>query len=566
MQLPRPLPGRMLVASLGLGGIAAIVAAAFWALLVIFLVLALRRVNPLLDATTALVETNTQRLGKLLDEAAATAASAQTDLALLGRALESVRSIAGTAARFTSLIERVVFWPLALLLGMARAVSRLGRFGRHVRAAVAPSRASRVRHGADVTAGGDRGGDDSGGRGGAFGPEGLLTFLVIRPASDLFLWLWRLERRLEFLYRPQFDRWARPPLFALLQAVQNARRRDEHLHLAEEQLLPEEEHYTRAIIDELKKFTRENWLPGSAQRFGNTKTLGIVRGEFTVPPGIPGHLAHGVFAEPRTYAAWVRFSGPGPYAPPDLEDLGQCSVAIKLMGVPGPKLMDEERATQDLILVSPASFVTPNIRENAELQRWVRAKAPLGYFFNPFRSHVLHALMQLLYSPMLTSPLEVQYYSNVPFLLGEGQAVQYSLRPRSTARSKIPLRPSENYLREAMARTLRAGDWTFDFMVQVQTDPHLMPIEDATVKWPEHLSPYVPVAQLRLPAQRFDSDAQLAFADVLRYNPWHSLPVHKPLGNSNRARKQMYWELAELRQGINRVQHVEPTGDETFEG
>ncbi|HEY3210231.1 MAG TPA: catalase family protein [Actinomycetota bacterium] len=564
MQLRRPLPGRMLVASLGLGGIAAIVAAAFWALLVVFLILALRRVNRLLEATTALVETNTGKLGKLLDEAAATAASAQTDLAVLGRALDSVRGIAGTAARVTSLIERVVFWPLALLLGMARALSRFARFGRHVLAAVAPSRTSRFRHGADV-AGGPRVEDDSGGQEGAISPEGLLTFLVIRPASDLFLWLWRLERRLEFLYRPQFDRWARPPLFAVLQAFQNALRRDEHLQLAEERMLPEEEHYTRAIIDELKKFTRENWLPGSAQRFGNTKTLGIVRGEFTVLPDIPGHLAQGVFAEQRTYPAWVRFSGPGPYAPPDLEDLGQCSVAIKVMGVQGPKLMEDEVATQDLILVSPASFVTPDIRENAELQRWVRAKAPLGYFFNPFRPHVLHALMQLLYSPMLTSPLEVQYYSNVPFLLGEGQAVQYSLRPRSTVRSKIPVRPSENYLREAMARTLRAGDWTFDFMVQVQTDPHRMPIENATVKWPEHLSPYVPVAHLRLPAQRFDSDAQLAFADVLRYNPWHSLPAHKPLGNSNRARRQMYWELAELRQAMNRVQHVEPTGDETFE-
>ena len=38
-------------------------------------------------------------------------------------------------------------------------------------------------------------------------------------------------------------------------------------------------------------------------------------------------------------------------------------------------------------------------------------------------------------------------------------------------------------------------------MVQVQTDPHQMPIEDATVKWPERLSPYVPVARLRLPAR-----------------------------------------------------------------
>jgi hypothetical protein len=260
----------------------------------------------------------------------------------------------------------------------------------------------------------------------------------------------------------------------------------------------------------------------------------------------------------------VRFSGPGPFAPPDIEDLGQCSVAIKLMGVDGPKFMDDERSTQDLILVSPASFVTPNIRENAKLQRWVRAKAPLGYFLNPISRHPLHAMMQLLYSPMHTSPLEVQYYSNVPFLLGQGQAVQYSLKPTSSLQSRIPARPSENYLRDAMVRTLDQGEWSFDFMVQVQTDSHRMPIEDATVKWPERLSPYVPVAKLRLPAQRFDSDAQLAFADILRYNPWHSIAEHKPLGNSNRARRQMYWELAKLRQTMNQVQHAEPTGKETF--
>src|SRR5215472_14185020 len=30
-------------------------------------------------------------------------------------------------------------------------------------------------------------------------PEGLFTFLVLRPLSDLFLWLWRLERRAESL-------------------------------------------------------------------------------------------------------------------------------------------------------------------------------------------------------------------------------------------------------------------------------------------------------------------------------------------------------------------------------
>jgi hypothetical protein len=172
--------------------------------------------------------------------------------------------------------------------------------------------------------------------------------------------------------------------------------------------------------------------------------------------------------------------------------------------------------------------------------------------------------MQLLYSPMHANPLEIPYYSNVPFRLGAGRAVQYSLRPRERGRSRIPVHPGENYLRDAMVTTLADGDWTMDFLVQVQTDPHRMPVEDATVKWPERLSPYVPVARVRMPRQRFDSDAQLAFADVLRYNPWHSLPEHRPLGNSNRARLRMYAELADLRQSMNAVPHVEPDGSEVF--
>jgi hypothetical protein len=104
----------------------------------------------------------------------------------------------------------------------------------------------------------------------------------------------------------------------------------------------------------------------------------------------------------------------------------------------------------------------------------------------------------------------------------------------------------------------------FDFMVQVQTDPNRMPIEDASVVWPEKLSPLVTVARLRLPAQEFNSVEQLGFADNLSFNPWHSLADHRPLGNQNRARKAIYRELSILRQTMNGVPHVEPTGDEVF--
>jgi len=146
--------------------------------------------------------------------------------------------------------------------------------------------------------------------------------------------------------------------------------------------------------------------------------------------------------------------------------------------------------------------------------------------------------------------------------------MQYQVRPRSQARSRVPrlpLRPPDNYLREAMAATLAREDVEFDFLVQLQTDPRRMPIENAAVRWPEKLSAAAPVATLRIPRQKFDSPAQLAFARNLSFNPWHSVPEHRPLGNQNRARRRIYQELSRLRQQMDDTPHREPTGDEVFE-
>ena len=46
---------------------------------------------------------------------------------------------------------------------------------------------------------------------------------------------------------------------------------------------------------------RRLWHAGDFQRGGNTKTHGIVRGEFTIRDDLPEHLRRGIFAEPQTY-------------------------------------------------------------------------------------------------------------------------------------------------------------------------------------------------------------------------------------------------------------------------
>jgi len=146
--------------------------------------------------------------------------------------------------------------------------------------------------------------------------------------------------------------------------------------------------------------------------------------------------------------------------------------------------------------------------------------------------------------------------------------MQYSFWPKSTQRTpipRLPLRPPDDYLRAAMVQSLAMGDVELDVRLQLQTDPHLMPIENAAVLWPERLSPRISAATLRIPRQKFDSPAQMEFAKRLSYNPWHSIAEHRPLGNQSRARKRMYYELSKLRHQMNAVPHFEPTGDEKFE-
>ena len=214
------------------------------------------------------------------------------------------------------------------------------------------------------------------------------------------------------------------------------------------------------------------------------------------------------------------------------------------------------------------TFVTPDTRANAKLQSWILKGQPLYYFADPHDSHLLDGLMQSWWNKTQNNPLGERYWSCVPYLLGEGQAMMYSVYPRSKVHRhipRLPLTPPDNYLRDNMMKTLAEQGVDFDIMLQMQTDAFRMPIENAAVRWPERLSPFVPAARLHIPRQKFDSPAQLAFANNLSYNPWHCLPEHRPLCNQSRARRRMYWELSQFRQRMNATPHIEPTGEEIFE-
>ncbi|MET0382165.1 MAG: catalase family protein [Burkholderiaceae bacterium] len=390
--------------------------------------------------------------------------------------------------------------------------------------------------------------------------------MFLQTLNDVLVGAMRLERRIDPFFRPAVDALLREPLTRLVQALIIARQPHEHLALAQEKILEDEERLVDDITARMLQYVRGHYTAGHAQRAGNTKTHGMVRGELIVRDGLPAAVRHGLFEHPRRYPAWVRFAGPGPASPADIDDVGVLSIGVKVMGVPGPKLLADERFTQDFTGISTPVFTTPNVRENDKLQAAIGRGTPLFYFIGP-HGHFLDSLMQGLWSRTQTSPLETPYWSCVPYLLGEGRAMQYSFRPTASARSRIPGlpgRPSDNYLREAMATTLSAGPASFEMSLQLQSDPRRMPIENASVRWAARDCPPIPVATLELPRQAFDSAAQLAFASRLSINPWHCLAAHRPLGNQNRGRLKIYQSLSRLRQQINSTPHVEPDGSEVF--
>jgi hypothetical protein len=327
--------------------------------------------------------------------------------------------------------------------------------------------------------------------------------------------------------------------------------------LAQEYPPPDEAAVTLRLADRLKaKVVREN-PPGSLRRDAHAKMHGLVKAEFIVEPNLPDALRVGVFKEPRTYSAWIRYSNQHSLLRADIKrDLR--GMAIKLMGVEGEKLLDAEKneQTQDFILCSNPAFFTSDVKEfdNLIVALTGSTLGMVWYFLTHWK------MDWILFKAMkkIANPVQIRYWSTTPYLFGKGAAVKYSAIPRLTSLDTIPDNPGHDYLRTALAQFLEKGGASFDFAVQFQTDADKMSIEDAAQEWRESDSPFRKVAAIRIPQQQCDSDQQRAFGENMSFTPWHSLPEHRPLGGTNRARKFIYEFISLFRHQQNQTPRKEP--------
>jgi len=91
-----------------------------------------------------------------------------------------------------------------------------------------------------------------------------------------------------------------------------------------------------------------------------------------------------------------------------------------------------------------------------------------------------------------------------------------------------------------MVKELQGDEACFEFRVQLQDPDKYMPIEDPSILWKESDSPFIIVAKITIPQQKFDSEQQQQFCENLSFSPWNALSEHRPIGQLNRIRKEVY--------------------------
>ena len=297
----------------------------------------------------------------------------------------------------------------------------------------------------------------------------------------------------------------------------------------------------------------------------HAKTHGVVRGEFRVLPNLPVELAQGLFATEHAYQATARFSNSASQSKADYLPDGR-GMAIKVLHVDGERVLSEsdDPQTQDFVMINHPVFFARDVEDFLRLEEVAGSnerklpkiqKALTGGDWNPLHWHwqgMANAIKNASHLP--THPASNPYFSMVPIRFGK-----YVAKYRAVPAGDMPVSLLEviakfgtqaDAMRLMLEETLAHQQILFEFQVQLRVSENSMPVEDATVEWPENLAPYRTVALFLIPRQDMKVESSIEARRALSFNVWHAIADHRPLGGINRLRKAVYptaaaWRLSE---------------------
>ena len=302
--------------------------------------------------------------------------------------------------------------------------------------------------------------------------------------------------------------------------------------------------------------TRSRAKTGQFRADVHVKTHGYSQGELRVLPNLPDELSQGLFEHPTVYPAVVRFSNAASQAQADAIPDGR-GMAIKVQGVKEDRVLagEESGPTQDFVMINHPVFFARNVKDYLRLEQVIEQAddstlatlkgALTGGDWNPLHWHWREMLTVARIAGQLPAhPASNTYFSMAPIRFGKYVA-KYRAKPAGDRHDSYldlvkRLGSQADALRLALEETLRTQEVLFEFQVQLRTSEPSMPIEDASIEWPESESPYRTVAHLLLPRQEIELLRQQNAYKNLSFNVWHALAAHRPLGGINRVRRRVY--------------------------
>jgi hypothetical protein len=335
--------------------------------------------------------------------------------------------------------------------------------------------------------------------------------------------------------------------------------------------IADDEHETIESLKEtlLKISSKVHEDSGHALRSVHAKPHGLLHGELRVLDNLPPELAQGIFAAPRTYPVLMRLSTPAGDVLDDSVSLPR-GLALKVLGVDGERLPGSESdTTQDFVMVNGPAFLAPDAQHFLKNLKLLAATTDKGEGWKKALSTVLRGTEKVIETlgsesgkiksmgghPM-TNMLGETYFTQVPMRFGDyiGKlSVAPVLSDLAVLKDQpLDLKAKPDGLRDAVRSHFRdhGGEW--EVRVQLCTDLKAMPVEDASVEWPQEQSPYVVVARITAPRQvSWDESASPAADDRLSFSPWHGVTAHQPLGSVMRARKEAYAASVQFRGSRN---------------
>jgi hypothetical protein len=275
------------------------------------------------------------------------------------------------------------------------------------------------------------------------------------------------------------------------------------------------------------------------------KLHGAAHGRLEMLKNLPADLKVGVFAH-KTLDAWMRFSSDTSPTSPDLQST--VGIGLKVFGVPGEKAYGGVGDTADFIMQNYPVFFVDDAKAMCEFTYAgvVQGDYPTYLAHHPKTNHILNEMAKVEGSVLTTT-----YWGILPFGAGQEQAVKYRLDPETPPENVS--NDAVDYLATDMANRLSQGDYRFRFMVQRRTNPATMPLDEATVEWPETESPFVQVATLVIPRQDIEERGQAAYGQSLAFNIFRVPPEQAPVPESSIAavRKAVYAASADTRHEAN---------------